>query len=124
MKNQEAVICCELWELMVDPEWKTEEPVKRGTVSSEPFVTDHLPRMGETLSLQDSEGTTVGGVVEEIETRMDFSTCGTYKNEAGVVLQVNSLVLIRLKPLHVAEGALERFRENMAALGLKNWQEA
>lgn len=124
MKNQEAVICCELWELMVDPEWETEEPVKRGTARSEPFVTDHLPRMGETLSLQDSEGTTVGGVVEEIETRMDFSTRGTYKNEAGVVLQANSLVLIRLKPLHVTEGALERSQENMAALGLKNWQEA
>jgi hypothetical protein len=108
--------------MAVDPEWKTEEPFKRGTCSSDHFDTEHLPRIGETLSLLQPEGDLVlPGKVANIETRMGFKRI-TREGLTRVV--ANSLVTVWLEPYIADQGQAERLRETLGRMGLKNWQEA
>lgn len=121
-----VVIEREVLELITDPEWKTQDPVIRGTVYTDRFVTDHLPRIGETLDLLSSEGgTTLPGKIIDIRTTMGFSrNHGVSAQEARSRQIANSVVTISLAAHTADEGGLETARKTLGHLGLKNWEDA
>jgi hypothetical protein len=120
-----VIIHRELWEIVVEPEWKTEEPHKRGTVNTDPFYTEHLPRIGETLRLHISEteapppSKAFCAKVVDIETKMGFSR---KKRSDSSRLEANSLVIITLEAYMAPGGCVEIAKGHLGRVGLKNWE--
>jgi hypothetical protein len=125
MENRMVIIHRELWELVVEPEWKIETPVKRGMVGTDQFYTDHLPRIGEILSLHCPEpepalpSKVLRAKVVDVETRMGFSR---KKRNDFSRLEANSLVVITLEAYMAPEGCVEIARQHLGRVGLKNWE--
>ena len=125
MENRMVIVQRELWEIVVEQEWKTEEPHLRGMVSTDQFYTEHLPRIGETLSLHDPEKDpllptkVLHAKVVDIDTRMGFSR---KKREKHSRLEANSLVVITLEAYIAPEGCVEVAKPHLGRVGLKNWE--
>ena len=125
MENRMVFIHRELWEVTVEPEWKIKTPVLRGKVGTDQFYTEHLPRIGETLSLHCPEPEpalprkVLRAKVVDIETRMGFSR---KKRDNQTRLEANSLVVITLEAYMAPEGCVEIAQQHLGRVGLKNWE--